>query len=123
VPVNVWLLDSHGKSIGIDKLYTKVSLADGKLQTSKGTLLPAVVETRVMNITYVNTDSLARTVNLYIKRDGANSIEIISPDLSLVAGGMLVDTRLHTLEAGDVIEGDASVADVVKYSISGVKEA
>ena len=101
------------------------ALADGQLAAAKGTLYttPASTQTIVRNITLINTDSSARTVNLYIKRDGTNSRRIIPNNLSLVAsGGMCIYDSPITLEAADLIEGDASAATVVDYSINGVQE-
>ena len=69
------------------------ALADGQLAAAKGTLYttPASTTTIVKSITLVNTDSSARTVNLYVQRDGTNSRRIIPEALSLEAnGGCLV---------------------------------
>lgn len=102
------------------------ALADGQLAATKGTLYttPASTETIITTITLVNTDSSARTVNLYAQRDGTNSRRIIPEALSLAAdGGTLVFDNKITLEAADLIEGDASAASVVDYVISGVEEA
>ena len=100
------------------------ALADGQLAATKGELYPAPSSTEaiIRSITLVNTDSVTRTVNLYVKRDGTNSRRIIPKDLSLVAGASLEHNSVVTLEAADVLEGDASAADVVDYVINGVEE-
>lgn len=81
------------------------ALADGQLAGSKATLYttPASTTAIVKSITLVNTDVSARTVNLYIQRDGTNSRRIIPEDLSLEANG------------GSVVVSDA----VYVYSASG----
>lgn len=100
------------------------ALADGQLAGAKGTLytVPASTQTIVKSITLVNTDVAARTVNLYVK-PGATSRRIISKDLSIPAGGSYVHDALITLEAGDLIEGDASTANVVDFVINGAENA
>jgi len=65
------------------------ALADGQLAATKGTLYttPASTTAIIKSIILVNTDSSARTVNLYIQRDGTNSRRIIPEALSLGADG------------------------------------
>ncbi len=100
-------------------------LGTGQLAGAKGTLYttPASTQTIVISITLVNTDSSARTVNLYVKKDGSNSRRIIPVDLSLAVGAQFEYTGRVTLEAADLIEGDASAATQVDYVINGVEEA
>ena len=100
-------------------------LGTGQLANSKGTLytVPTATETLVNSITLVNTDSSARTVNLYVQKDGSNSRRIIPKDLSIAAGASFVYDSVTTLEAADLIEGDASVADKLDYTINGVEES
>lgn len=104
--------------------YSIKALADGQLAASKGTLYttPALTQTIIKSITLVNTDSSARTVNLY-KKPGSTSRRIIPKDLSLAAGESFEFDLVLTLEAGDLIEGDASSANVVDYTINGVENA
>lgn len=100
-------------------------LGTGQLASSKGTLYttPASTQAIVISITLVNTDTSARTVNLYVQKDGTNSRRIIPKDLSLAIGAQFEYTGRITLEAADLIEGDASAASVVDYQINGVQEA
>lgn len=81
------------------------ALADGQLAGSKATLYttPASTTAIVKSITLVNTDSSARTVNLYVQRDGTNSRRIIPENLTLEANG------------GSVVVSDA----IYVYSASG----
>lgn len=100
------------------------ALGDGQLAAAKAALytVPASTQTVVLTITLVNTDSSERTVNLYIDATGV-SRRIIPEDMPLAAdGGYYVFCSPLTLEAGDKIEGDASLANVVDYTISGVEE-
>lgn len=100
------------------------SLADGQLPAAKGTLytVPGATTTIIKTITLVNTDSSARDVNLYVKPSGGTSRRIIPMNCELGIGYMLVCDDEFTLEVGDVIEGDASAANVVDYTINGVEK-
>jgi len=91
-------------------------LANGQLPSAKSTLFTATTDTIVKSITLVNTDVVSRTVNLYIKR--ASSRRIIPVNLSLGAGSVAIVDDL-VISSGDLIEGDASVATIVDYSICG----
>ena len=99
------------------------ALADGQLSGSKATLYttPASTKTIIKSITLVNTDASARTINIYVKRTGT-SRRISPKDLSLAAGAYTAYSEVITLEAADLVEGDASVTAVVDYTISGVEE-
>ncbi len=101
------------------------SLADGQLAASKATLYtaPAATQAVANSITLVNTDSSARTVNLYFKASGGTSRRIIPKDLSLAVGAEFTLNRSLSLEAADILEGDASAATVVDFVISGVENA
>ena len=94
-------------------------LANGQLPNSKGTLFTATGPTIVKCITAVNTDAVTRTINFYVKR--TTSRQITPVNLSLISGAEWVDDSVHTLANGDLIEGDASAATVVDYTINGAK--
>lgn len=101
------------------------ALGDGQLGAAKATLytVPADTQTIVKSITLVNTDTSDRTANLYINR-GGTSRRIIPTALTLDAnGGMAILDTVFTLEAADLIEGDASVAAKVDYTINGTEDA
>lgn len=100
------------------------TFAQGQLATSKATLytVGVGVVAHVTQIILVNTDASARTVNIYIKMSGGTSRRIIAKDLSLAAGASYwvpISPSALRLSAGDLIEGDASAATVVDYTISG----
>jgi len=101
------------------------SLADGQLAATKGTLYtaPASTQAVISTITMVNTHTSAITVNLYFKASGGTSRKFIPVDLSLAAGAGYTWAGIKTLEAADIVEGDASTADKVDYVISGVQNA
>lgn len=96
---------------------TATLLATGQLPSSKGTLYTATGATIIKSISLVNTDSGALTVNLYVKK--VTSRHIIPVGLSIAAGAAYLDDLTRTLDAGDLIEGDASSGAKVDYVISG----
>lgn len=62
-------------------------LADGQLASSEGNLYTATTDgIAVTAICLVNTDSSARTVNLYLKPKGGTSRRVVPKDISLSAG-------------------------------------
>lgn len=91
--------------------------ANGQLPSSKGTLYTASATVIINSISLVNSDSVTRTVNLYIKT--GTSRRIIPVALSLATGTAYIDDTVRCLNNGDLIEGDASAASVVDYVISG----
>lgn len=101
------------------------SLADGQLATSKGTLYTAPSNTQavVTKISLVNTSGGTVRVNLYFKASGGTSRRIIPKDNELKGGHLLVMDDEQTLEAADIIEGDASSGSTVDYVLSGFENA
>jgi len=102
------------------------SLADGQLSATKASIYTVAASTQaiVKKITLVNTEtSTTRAVNLYFKESGGTSRNIIPVDTALKAGYLLVMDDEVTLEAGDMIEGDAAVASKLDYVVSGVENA
>ena len=102
------------------------SLADGQLPAAKGTLYtcPANTTAAIKQITYVSTEAAtARTVNLYLKRSGSTSRRLIPRNMNLDAGNAMYwgDADVMELSAGDIIEGDASAATSIDYTITGAE--
>jgi len=98
------------------------ALGDGQLPNSKGTLYTTPGATQAAGrVTLVNAGASTRTVNLYVQRTGT-SRRVLQKDLSLPAGS-IVTSVLLTLEAGDLIEGDASAATEIDYTINGFEVA
>ena len=103
---------------------TVKSLADGQLGTSKATLYACPGGAKaIVCVTYVNTDSSNRAVNMYMKRSGSSSRRVIPEALTLEANGGTCIRWLRGLSAGDVIEGDASATSAVDYFIQGIEDA
>jgi hypothetical protein len=97
---------------------TLKDLGNGQLAATKGTLYTVPGATNAAaRVLVVNTDSTARTVNLYTNKTGT-SRRICPKDMSLGAGEPW-ETSVQTLEAGDLIEGEASAATVVDYVVNG----
>ena len=99
------------------------SLADGQLATSKGTLHTGATgkTTVITKLTLVNTGSSPVNVNLYFKASGGTSRRIIPKDMEMQGNGYAMIEEGQTLEAGDLIEGDATSATTVDYTLSGVE--
>jgi hypothetical protein len=100
--------------------FTPKLLANGQLPNAKGTLYtcPAATQTLVKTINLVATN-ISRTINIYIKR--VTSRRIIAKDTNLDITLELAIERNIILEAGDLIEGDASAAAEVDYLIFGTE--
>lgn len=91
----------------------------GQLPASKTTLYTCgTLSTAVLKITAVNTDSVARTVNFYIKKSGSTSRRLTPKNTSVEPGYLLTVEVPQILTTADVLEGDASSASVVDYVVS-----
>ena len=99
------------------------SLEDGQLGTTKATLYtaPAATQAIVKRITLVNTSSGTVNVKLYFKAGGGTSRRIYKAVLGDEGTGIMKDEV--TLEAADIIEGEADAGSVIDYVISGVENA
>lgn len=100
------------------------ALADGQLPLSKGTLftVPSGKVAIINSIVMVNTSGSTLAVNLYVNRTGT-SRRIFPKDLQMNPNGMIQETFALTLEAGDILEGNAGTATTVDYVVSGVLTA
>jgi len=100
------------------------SLADGQLPATTGTLyiVPASTRALIKTIKVVNLNTIAETINLYLEPSGGTARCIIPKNLSLGIGYLLVVDDELTLEAGDKLQGSATDATMVDYTISGVEE-
>lgn len=98
-------------------------LAEGQLPDVKTTLYTCPVGRTVIikTVSYVNTTT-ALSVNLYLKKSGSVSRKIIPSDMLLGERHKLEHDDEISLAAGDEIEGDASVAAKIDYTISGVEK-
>lgn len=97
---------------------TLKDLGNGQLPAAKGTLYTVPGATNAAaRVLLVNTDTVSRTVNIYTNKTGT-SRRVSPKDLSMAAGEKWISEVL-TLEAADLIEGDASAATIVDYQING----
>lgn len=98
-------------------------LKEGQLPSTKTTAytVPTGKAAIISHLSLVNTDSSARTVNVYVKKSGSSSRRIAAKDMSLAAGEHYQLPMALALAAADVVEWDASVADVVDGVISGTE--
>lgn len=97
-------------------------LGQGQLLASKSTLYTVPADTRaiIRTITLAHVAGGTQTINLYVKQSGG-----ISRNVSRAL--LLTDEFAHeedigTLEPGDEIEGDATNAASVDYTIHGVEQ-
>lgn len=106
---------------------TTTSLADGQLPDSKASLYTSSgVKTIIKGMFFTNTSASTVTVNVYFKASGGTSRRITPVNMEIPAYSMLeygTDDPPITLEASDAIEGDASVATTVDYSLFGAVES
>jgi len=101
------------------------NLANGQLSDTTGDLYEVAASTTAITntITFVNTHTIAVTINLYLLPSGGTARNIIPIDLSLAAGYCAILDSEINLDAGDKLQGDASVADKVDYTIGGLENA
>lgn len=101
------------------------SLYDGQLGTSKTALYttPASTQAIARDISLSNTSGGTVKCNLYFKASGGTSRRITPYDMELQARHSWKYPGVITLEAGDIIEGDAGSGSTVDCVISGVENA
>jgi len=102
--------------------FTPKLLANGQLANIKGTLYlcPAATQALIKSIILVNISGANLTGNIYVKR--ATSRRIIAKDTTFDIALETVIERNIILEAGDLIEGDASGATSIDYCIFGIEQ-
>lgn len=102
---------------------TVKSLGDGQVATSKGTIytVPADTASVVMNVKMVNTTGGTVKVNLYYKASGGTSRRILPKDLEIAGGNLVVMDDEETMEAGDVLEADATIGSAIDYVVNGIQ--
>ena|SRR5215831_12260029 len=79
--------------------------------------------TTIRSIRICNTDSVTRTVTVYLVKSGDSEAakNTIIPTVSVGAGGYLADDSIHLLGVGDYISAIASAASVVSFRASGAE--
>lgn len=105
------------------KTFTIQALGDGQLPAAAAALYTVAGGTYaiIKTITLTNTAAVARTVNLYVNATGVNR-RIIPQNMSMEPDYTFIFDDELTLEPGDSIQGDASVAACVDYVINGIEE-
>lgn len=103
---------------------TQTSLADGQLAATSTAILPSAgVRAHIAQIFLTNTDTAARTVNVYFKRGASGTLRRIAPKNYSIAAGdsvrILQKTNELHLSAADSLYADASAAGVIDYVICG----
>jgi len=103
--------------------FTAKPLAQGQLAAAKATLytVPGATATLITKGTLVNTTAGALTVNIYLKTAAGSSRRIVPSTLSIAAGASYDIRGGHIVDAGGLIEGDASSATSIDYYFSGVE--
>lgn len=105
------------------------ALKQGQLPTSQTDLYTAPPASPgparaaiVKNMRFVNTSGSSVTINIWFKRlSGGTPYRVLTKDLSIAAGQLVVSNEELTLEPDDRIVGQASAATSVDYVFSGVE--
>ena len=106
---------------------TVKTLYDGQLGTTAKAILytvPAGKAAIVKNIRLVNTDSSARTANVYYLRatlSNTSARQVLPAAVSIAPGSLLIEDNELTMAAGDQVLGDGSVASKIDCVISGIE--
>lgn len=102
---------------------TFAALADGQLPSSKGTIYTVPASTIVLPtlLVMVQTSATPQTIEIWLNKTGASRRYL------RIEGVVQYDRiELHfageVLEAGDLVEAASTTANVVDYTLSGVKE-
>ena len=82
--------------------------------------VPADITALIKSFVLVETGGTARAVTLYVT-SGTDNGYLLKGEYLPAAGRMVSETPL-TLEAGDVLNGFADVADVVSVLVSGAEQ-
>lgn len=98
------------------------ALADGQLASSKGTLYttPGSTQAIVKSITLYNSGAGTNVCKIYANRTGTSRV-IFRVSLETLEHAQFVTPI--TLEAADLIEGDATSPTEVDYTINGTQNA
>src|SRR5437899_4658410 len=92
------------------------SLASGFLASSGGAVNPIYASptgltTIIKSIRLMNNDATPQTVNLYMNRSPDNTNRYITPkNLTIPAGGLVIDDQEITMSSGDKINYDTTAA-------------
>jgi hypothetical protein len=101
------------------------NLGEGQLAATVSDMYTVAVlkTTIVRQIVLVNTDIVARTINLYYTKSGSSDRALFELAYSVDAGKSVCLDRIVTMGAGDKLRGSASAANAVDYIISGIERS
>lgn len=85
--------------------------------------VPGSTTATVRAITLCNTDSVARTVDLYLVANGgsASAMNQILKGLTMNPSETIIDDSVRAMNAGDFIRAVASVTNVVSLRVDGAE--
>lgn len=101
---------------------TLTQLADGQLAATIGDLYTASATVVVTTIILVNTDTVARTVNLYLTPSGGTARRLIPKDVSLSAGYSLHFDGAKVMimsTTGEVVASSSPTAHATSHQTGG----
>jgi hypothetical protein len=117
---NGWhVFDKFGKLKGPAELFILTG-ADGQLPNTKQTLYTAVNDNEeLLGIQLVSSDGASYACNLYLNRTGTSRrlIALNKPVVDDLSYPPIANIK-HSLNAGDLVEGDAASANKVDYIVS-----
>lgn len=114
-----------GSALCLVAATTSAHLADGQLSSSAATTIltcSSVAANRclVKTIRICNTSgSVAYTFNLFQKTGSSTARRLTGKDTEIPPAGCWTDDSFHVLSAADVLQGDASVNNVLDYDVDG----
>jgi hypothetical protein len=100
------------------------NLGNGQLGTGSTDIVAAVASSKsvlVEDITFVNTDVSAITINVYYQKSGGTARLISPKDNSIAAAGLFVIDREITMATGDKIYGTASTGSKIDFVANGAE--
>jgi hypothetical protein len=85
--------------------------------------VPGATTTTIRAITFCNTDTVARTVDLYLVASGGSASPQyqILKGVSILPGETLIDDSVRAMNTGDFIRALASVTSVVSIRVDGAE--
>ena len=100
---------------------TYKKLAQGQLAATVGILytVPALTSTIISHIRLVNNDTVLRAATLW--HDGTANTNKILPAADIGPGGWAEWDGRMTMEAADTLQGQASVATQITYTVYGLE--
>ena len=102
------------------------SLADGQIGPNANTVydLYLVQDGKAAVVTtmrFVNTDTAARSINVYFKRSGQTARSVLPVNLQLGAGNLVAEEGELSMGAGDKIQAKADSGNKIDFVISGIE--